>query len=71
MTHFVLHSAPPNFISEIFYLTLAMNHYGYQKTISVVEELAKQYDELVRHMEVVEGDGSWRGVSPRAPFSIC
>ncbi|KZT09134.1 uncharacterized protein LAESUDRAFT_801836 [Laetiporus sulphureus 93-53] len=52
---------PPNFISEIFYLTLAMNHYGYQKTISTFEDLARQYDEMNRHLEMLEGDGSWRG----------
>lgn len=56
-------AAPPNFISEIFYLTLAMNHYGYQKTISIYEDLMKQYDDMQRHLEMLEGDGSWRGVS--------
>ncbi|PCH40023.1 hypothetical protein WOLCODRAFT_88418 [Wolfiporia cocos MD-104 SS10] len=56
----------PNFISEIFYLTLAMNHYGYMKTISITEELAKQYDEMKRHMEMLEGDGSWRGTPLQA-----
>ncbi|KAH9841644.1 ubiquitin elongating factor core-domain-containing protein [Rhodofomes roseus] len=54
-------AAPPNFISDIFYLTLATNHYGYQKTISTFEDLARQYDEMNRHLEVLEGDGSWRG----------
>ncbi|KAL6304363.1 ubiquitin conjugation factor E4 [Sparassis latifolia] len=52
---------PPNFISDIFYLTLAMNHYGYQKTVSTFDDLAKQYDEINRHLEMLEGDGSWRG----------
>lgn len=56
-------TAPPNFISDIFYLTLAMNHYGYQKTISTCEDLAKQHDEMSRHLETLEGDGRWRGVS--------
>ncbi|THG98805.1 hypothetical protein EW026_g3438 [Hermanssonia centrifuga] len=55
------HGSPPNFISEIFYLTLAMNHYGYQKTITTYEELARQYDDMARHAEMLEGDGSWRG----------
>ncbi|KAH9947558.1 ubiquitin elongating factor core-domain-containing protein [Amylocystis lapponica] len=54
-------SAPPNFISDIFYITLAMNHYGYQKTISTFEELARQYDDMSRHLEMLNGDGSWRG----------
>jgi len=39
---------------------LAMNHYGYQKTTSSFEELAKQYDDMVRHREQLEGDGSWQ-----------
>lgn len=56
-------TTPPNFISDIFYLTLAMNHYGYQKAISTCEDLAKQYDEMSRHLEMLEGDGRWRGVS--------
>ncbi|THH28275.1 hypothetical protein EUX98_g5915 [Antrodiella citrinella] len=59
-------SAPPNFITEIFYLTLAMNHFGYQKTISSFEELVKQADDMARHREELEGDGSWRE-SPMRP----
>lgn len=39
-----------------------MNHYGYQKTISTFEELAKQYDDMGRQREQLEGDGSWREV---------
>ncbi|CCL99711.1 uncharacterized protein FIBRA_01733 [Fibroporia radiculosa] len=56
----------PNFISDIFYLTLAMNHYGYQKTISTYEELARQYDDINRHLETLQGDGSWRSTPLRA-----
>ncbi|KAI0071497.1 ubiquitin conjugation factor E4 [Panus rudis PR-1116 ss-1] len=52
---------PPNFISDIFYLTLTMNHFGYMKTVSNAEELAREYGEIVRHGEMLEGDGSWRG----------
>lgn len=54
---------PPNFITEIFYLTMAMNHYGYQKTISSFEELPRQLDDISRHREQLEGDGSWQQVS--------
>lgn len=54
--------APPNFISDIFFITLAMNHYGYRKTITTFEELARQHDEMTRHLEQLEGDGSWRTV---------
>ncbi|EPT05311.1 hypothetical protein FOMPIDRAFT_1045367 [Fomitopsis schrenkii] len=59
-------TTPPNFISDIFYLTLAMNHYGYQKAISTCEDLAKQYDEMSRHLEMLEGDGRWRGTPLQA-----
>ncbi|OCH84192.1 ubiquitin conjugation factor E4 [Obba rivulosa] len=66
------HASPPNFISDIYYLTLAMNHYGYQKTIDNFEELAKQYDEMNRHLEMLQGDGSWRGTiaAPRTEAAI-
>ena len=56
-------SAPPNFISDIFYITLAMNHYGYNKTITTYEDLSRQHDDMTRHLEQLEGDGSWRTVS--------
>ncbi|KZT65802.1 hypothetical protein DAEQUDRAFT_746846 [Daedalea quercina L-15889] len=59
-------TAPPNFISDVFYLTLAVNHYGYQKTISTFEDLARQYDEMNRHLEMLEGDGGWRGTPLQA-----
>ncbi|KDQ62323.1 hypothetical protein JAAARDRAFT_149126 [Jaapia argillacea MUCL 33604] len=51
----------PNFISDIFYLTIAMNHYGYQKTVDTYEDLAKHTDELQRHLDMLNGDGSWMG----------
>ena len=54
--------APPNFLSDIFYITLAMNHYGYSKTITTFEDLARQHDDMNRHVEQLEGDGSWRSV---------
>lgn len=54
---------PPKFLSEIFYLTLAMNHYGLQKTISTLDELAREHNEIARHIEQLQGDGSWQGVS--------
>lgn len=56
-------AAPPNFITEIFYLTLAASHIGQQKIVNVIEELGKQYDEIRRHLELLNGDQSWRGVS--------
>ncbi|OBZ71580.1 Ubiquitin conjugation factor E4 [Grifola frondosa] len=56
-----LNAAPPNFISDIFYLTLAINHIGQQKIATNLDELARQYDELRRHLDMLNGDGSWRG----------
>lgn len=53
---------PPNFISDIFFLTLTQSHYGYLKTVSDFEDLGRQYDDMQRHLEMLEGDGAWRGV---------
>ncbi|EPQ54429.1 hypothetical protein GLOTRDRAFT_139020 [Gloeophyllum trabeum ATCC 11539] len=52
---------PPNFISDIFYLALAMNHYGYQRTIQWYDDLAKHIDDLQRHLDMLQGDTSWQG----------
>ena len=41
----------PNFISDIFYLTCAMNHYGLNRTLQSFEESYKQVDELQRHLD--------------------
>lgn len=54
--------APPNFISDIFYITLAMSHYGYNKTITMFEDLARQRDDMTRQLEQLQGDGSWQSV---------
>ncbi|KZT25406.1 hypothetical protein NEOLEDRAFT_1133784 [Neolentinus lepideus HHB14362 ss-1] len=51
----------PNFISDIFYLALAMNHYGYQKTIQSYDDLAKTIDDMRRHLDMLQGDTSWQG----------
>lgn len=59
----------PNFITEIFFITMAMNHYGYQKTLSSFEELAKHLEDMTRHREQLEGDGSWQQVFTAAVFS--
>ncbi|PIL22469.1 hypothetical protein GSI_15157 [Ganoderma sinense ZZ0214-1] len=53
--------APPNFISDIFYLTLAANHIGQMKLVNNVEDLNRQYDDIRRHLEVLQSDQSWRG----------
>ncbi|KAF4577224.1 hypothetical protein EYR36_005211 [Pleurotus pulmonarius] len=50
----------PNFISHIFYLTAAMSHYGYLKSISTYNDLSKVMEEMQRHLDMLTGDGSWR-----------
>lgn len=56
-------AATPNFISEIFYLCNAMGHYGYLRTTQTYDDFAKHHDELQRHHDMINGDGSWIGVS--------
>ncbi|KAG6820711.1 hypothetical protein H0H93_012764 [Arthromyces matolae] len=51
----------PNFISNIFYLTIALSHYGYLKTIQTANSLAKHLEDLKRHLDYINGDGSWIG----------
>jgi ubiquitin conjugation factor E4 B len=52
----------PNFISNIFYLSIAMSHHGYLQTIQNYNNLAKHIDDLQRHLDMLNGDGSWMGV---------
>jgi ubiquitin conjugation factor E4 B len=52
---------PPNFISDIFYLTLALGHYGLQKTIRTFEDLSKEHDEVRRHLDNMTADNTWMG----------
>ncbi|KAF7365176.1 U-box domain-containing protein [Mycena venus] len=55
-------SAPaPNFVSNIFYLAVAMSHYGILRTISTYSDLAKHIDDMQRHLDMLQGDGSWMG----------
>jgi ubiquitin conjugation factor E4 B len=58
-----------NFISEIFYLTLASGHYGLQKTIHTFDELSKEQDEVQRQIDNVTADSTWMGV--RISHRIC
>ncbi|KAF8903108.1 ubiquitin elongating factor core-domain-containing protein [Gymnopilus junonius] len=57
------HKAPggpaPNFVSDVFYLTVAMSHYGYLRSIQTYNDLAKHIEELQRHLDMLNGDGSW------------
>ncbi|KDQ11048.1 hypothetical protein BOTBODRAFT_35587 [Botryobasidium botryosum FD-172 SS1] len=56
----------PNFISDIFFLASAYNHYGLVRTISTHDDLAKHVDEIQRHLETVEQDNSWVGTPMQA-----
>lgn len=40
-----------------------MSHYGYLKTIQTYNGLGKHVDDLQRQLDMVNGDGSWMGVS--------
>jgi ubiquitin conjugation factor E4 B len=51
----------PNFISDVFFLTVATSHYGMQQTIRRYEDSLKHYDELRNHIESIEADNSWMG----------
>jgi hypothetical protein len=53
---------PPNFISDIFYLNIAMSHYGYLRTIQTYSDLQKHIEDIQRHLDYLNGDGSWMGV---------
>ncbi|PBK97395.1 hypothetical protein ARMGADRAFT_987069 [Armillaria gallica] len=54
-------ASPPNFISDIFYLAIAMSHYGYQRTIQSYTGLGKTTEDMQRHLDYLNGDGSWMG----------
>ncbi|KAJ7134672.1 ubiquitin elongating factor core-domain-containing protein [Mycena epipterygia] len=51
----------PNFVSNIFYLAVAMSHYGILRTISTYTDLAKHIEDMQRHLDMLNGDGSWMG----------
>ncbi|KAJ7044177.1 ubiquitin conjugation factor E4 [Mycena alexandri] len=54
-------ATPPNFVSNIFYLAVAMSHYGILRTISTYSDLAKHTEDMQRHLDMLNGDGSWMG----------
>ena len=39
-----------------------MSHHGYLQTIQNYNNLAKHIDDLQRHLDMLNGDGSWMGV---------
>ena len=50
----ILAGPAPNFISDIFYLTSAMNHYGLNRALQSFDDLHKEADDLKRHLEFLE-----------------
>jgi len=42
---------PPNFISDIFFLTISISHYGFLKTVQTYNNFPKQMDDLQRHAD--------------------
>ncbi|KAH6907999.1 ubiquitin conjugation factor E4 [Coprinopsis sp. MPI-PUGE-AT-0042] len=52
---------PPNFISDIFFLTIAMAHVGFLKTVDTYGGTHKQLEEITRHIQMIESDTSWQG----------
>ena len=41
----------PNFISDIFYLTSAMNHYGLNRSLQTFDDLHKATDDFQRRLD--------------------
>ncbi|KIO29369.1 hypothetical protein M407DRAFT_70531 [Tulasnella calospora MUT 4182] len=56
----------PNFISEVFYLTAAFNHYGFVRTLSTHDALEKSLQDIQDHLESVEADRSYIGTPAEA-----
>lgn len=54
---------PPNFITEIFFLTVAFDHYGLVRTIQEHAELRKELDHMQRQLDMFNADTTWQGVS--------
>lgn len=62
-TDLELYIAPaPNFISHIFYLNIAMAHYGYLKTVESYLSLSRHVEDTQRMIDSLEQDRSWVGV---------
>ncbi|KAF8510860.1 ubiquitin elongating factor core-domain-containing protein [Gautieria morchelliformis] len=56
----------PNFISEVFYLTAAFNHYGPIRTIQEHDGLGKELDHMQRHLDAINADTTWQGTPAQA-----
>ncbi len=59
----------PNFISDVFFLLSAYNHYGLVRTITSHDALYRSADDIQRRLEQYEGDNSYQGVSGSELFT--
>ncbi|KAF9454682.1 hypothetical protein P691DRAFT_804031 [Macrolepiota fuliginosa MF-IS2] len=60
----------PNFISQIFYLCIALGHYGYLKTIDTFKELTRHIEDSKRLLDSLGQDGSWIGTPQQARMEM-
>ncbi|KAG8884379.1 hypothetical protein FRB97_004388 [Tulasnella sp. 331] len=56
----------PNFITEVFYLTAAFNHYGLVRTLGFYNELERHLDDIDKYLERIESDRSYVGTPMEA-----
>jgi ubiquitin conjugation factor E4 B len=61
---------PPSFISDIFFLTIAMAHVGFLKTVDTYGSTHKQLEEITRHIQMIESDTTWQGVRWRCEVPV-
>jgi hypothetical protein len=54
---------PPNFITEVFYLTMAVNHYALMRAFQFEEQVQKVIQNRQTMLEAFDADNSWQGVS--------
>lgn len=40
-----------------------MSHFGFLRTIQTYNNMGKHIDDLQRQLDMINGDGSWMGVS--------
>lgn len=41
----------PNFITEVFFMTAAISHYGLNRTLQTFDDMHKQTDDIQRHID--------------------
>jgi ubiquitin conjugation factor E4 B len=52
--------APPNFISEVYWLACALMHVGLGKTVGTRNELERKIGDIERDIKRLEADESWK-----------